>query len=399
MDRLIKRFERTEDDDLLLCVPRGVAYQRDMKKGRVWYDAKYLEKFDAYDLKIETRVNYDRAEFVCDNFRREKSEQGRITFSFLDVGAGSIGFMEQMIVFGIDIKGFDVIPETVARLRAMGRFDDKATDYDVVTMWDTIEHLEHPEEWLSQIRRDGLLFVSLPIFDDLTKIRESKHYRPGEHLYYFTRTGFTDWIGRYGFRLLEYSNHETDAGREGIGAFAFVRDLPTYRNYIELYDKMHAERYYGSSAVELHFKTIADVVMKVKPTSILDFGCGRSDLLAYFWNDGKRTLKRYDPAIRKIRQMPNGRFDLVICCDVMEHIPMSSVDTVLEQIKSKTTRCVFTISTKLARAKLPDGQNAHCTILTTWEWIKWIRSYFPHVSTIESEWPHELILFATGDKR
>jgi hypothetical protein len=32
-------------------------------------------------------------------------------------------------------------------------------------------------------------------------------------------------MGLYGFRLLEMSSHEVDAGRESIGAFAFCRDF------------------------------------------------------------------------------------------------------------------------------------------------------------------------------
>ena len=54
-------------------------------------------------------------------------------------------------------------------------------------------------------------------------IRDSKHYRPGEHLYYFTELGFAQWMARHGFELLEVSNFETKAGRDSILSFAFRR--------------------------------------------------------------------------------------------------------------------------------------------------------------------------------
>ena len=58
---------------------------------------------------------------------------------------------------------------------------------------------------------------------DLNKIRESKHYRPGEHLLYWTEKGFVDWMFEKGFRFLEKRTFEIQAGREDILSFAFIR--------------------------------------------------------------------------------------------------------------------------------------------------------------------------------
>lgn len=206
--------------------------------------------------------------------------------------------------------------------------------------------------------------------------------------------GFTDWMALWGFRLAEESNHEVEAGRESIGAFAFVKDLPDYHDHIAAYGDMHASRYYGSSAVELHLDTIATLVRELKPMSILDYGCGRSDLVAHFWRDGNRRIARYDPAIPTFKSMPEGVFDLVLLCDVMEHVPMAGVDVVLNQARAKASAAILTISTKLARAKLPDGRNAHVTLLRKTEWVRWIASYWPDVREIPSKWDHELILVA-----
>jgi hypothetical protein len=201
-------------------------------------------------------------------------------------------------------------------------------------------------------------------------------------------------MAMYGFRLLEQSSHETDAGRESIAAFAFCRDLPDYQDHIAAYSEMHSTRFYGSSATELHLETVAGVVRELKPQSILDYGCGRSDLLAHFWMDGARTLERYDPAIPAFKRMRGDRVDLALCCDVLEHIPMAYVDRVLDEIKAKSGRCLFTISTKLARAKLPDGRNAHVTLMTRNEWKRWLGDAFGPVRELPSEFEHELVMLA-----
>lgn len=389
MDPLIRRFDAVRDGDLMLCEHRGVAYQRQMHEGRIPYDDAYLATFDspAYsDSTIARAVNAGRCSLVARYLRAGSS--------LLDIGAASGAFVKLAIAAGFDAKGYDVIPNAAARLYVQGLYSDNPDAFMAVTMWDSIEHLENPVETLKRVRKNCLLFASVPVFDNLGAIRQSKHYKPGEHLYYWTPDGFVDYMALHGFRLLERSSHETEAGRDSIGAFAFIRDLPDRRDYINAYQTMHSSRHYGSSATELHLETVAGIVRRLQPKSILDYGCGRSDLVAHFWLDGKRNLGRYDPAIPVYRHMPEGQFDLALVCDVMEHIPMAAVDRVLEEVRSKSPAAVFSISTKPARAKLPDGSNAHCTLLTKMEWTRWIADVFGPVEALHSTLDHEIVLFA-----
>lgn len=387
MDRLLRRYDCRREEDLVFCEHKGIAYQRDLTKGRVAYDANYLATYDAYAVgPVADRLNAGRVALLA-----RHAEPGA---TVLDVGAASGQFVRCARSWGFDAKGFDVIPEAVRRLRDADLWAEHPALFDVVTYWDSLEHMDEPELSLGQIRKGGLAIVAVPIMEDITKVRGSKHYKPGEHFLYFEAQGFIDWMALYGFRLLEQSTHETDAGRDSIGAFAFRRDLPDYRDHIAAYGEMHATRHYGSSATELHLMTVARVVKNLKPKSILDFGCGRSDLVAHFWLDGERRIERYDPAIPAWKRMPDGKFDLALACDVMEHIPMAGVDKVLHQIREKSATAVFTISTKPARAKLPDGSNAHCTLLTPTEWARWIKDYFGAIEALRSHSEHELVLLA-----
>lgn len=391
MDRLIQRFDSERDSDLRLCIPRGVAYQKDMAIGRVAYDDAYLAKVDSYDgSAIARAVNAGRCDLV-------KAHLGGGA-SVLDVGAGSGAFVRDLTAHGFIVKGFDVIKPAAERLSAAGVYANDPYQFDAVTLWDCLEHMENPGACLRSVRKGAALFASIPVFEDLRRIRESKHYRPGEHLYYWTAAGFVAWMGLYGFRLLEVSAHETQAGRESIGAFAFRRDLPDYHDHIGAYAEMHATRYYGGSATELYLDVATRVVQAVRPASILDYGCGRSDLISHFWLDGKRRIARYDPAIPQFKLLPEGRFDLAFCCDLLEHVPMADVDIVLRQIRDRAPVALFTISTKLAKARLPDGRNAHVTLLTHAEWTRWVAEYFGPIQTLPSKWEHELVLLAGTQK-
>lgn len=216
MDNIIASFEWCYDKDLRLCIDNGVAYQADMTVGRVKYGAEYLAKVQAYEgTEIAGRVNSGRAAML----RRHLAPGA----SVLDWGAGSGEFLRDARAAGFRVSGFDVIPQTRIALEAAGAYAENPGEFDALTLWDTLEHLPKPMGVLARVAPGALVFVSLPIFEDLRRVRESRHYRPGEHLYYFTEPGFVGWMAAHGFALIECSDHEVEAGRDSIGAFAFVR--------------------------------------------------------------------------------------------------------------------------------------------------------------------------------
>jgi len=216
MDRFIAAFPAVRDGDLMLCDDYGVTYQADMDADPVEYGQQYFDNYVGLKgQEIARKINAARVGLV-DRFVGPARP-------VLDVGVGSGEFIQARG----NTYGHDVNPVAIEWLKARGLFVDVPVPdkrFSAFTFWDVIEHLRDPYHYLRNVPVPGFLFTSLPIFADITKVRESRHYKPGEHLYYFTENGFVSWIARYGFRLLERNDDETVAGRDSILSFAFKRE-------------------------------------------------------------------------------------------------------------------------------------------------------------------------------
>jgi len=210
MDRFIERFAVVEDGDLNLCMWNGVAWQAD-RTNIVSYDEPYYQKCASYeDQEIAQRINEGRIDLVRRHFG-----DGPLC----DVGIGSGEFLRKRG----NTWGQDINPVAIESLKRSDRWAPYLCDFLAFSFWDVIEHIENPEDVFRQMPGGSYLFASLPIFENLWRIRDSKHYRPGEHLYYWTEHGFVAWMALHGFELLEADDFETRAGREAIKSFAFCR--------------------------------------------------------------------------------------------------------------------------------------------------------------------------------
>lgn len=214
MDRFIGNFEpQLTDGALHYCPEHGVAYQADMQAGRIPYNGAYFDHYVKLEGQpIALMLNAGRVQLVNKHVGPETG--------VLDVGIGSGEFlMSRPNTFG-----YDVNKRAEAWLKAANRWSDKFSVFEAFTFWDVLEHVETPEQDYFRHMRPGThLFTSLPIFNSLWDIRNSKHYKPGEHLYYFTEPGFLNWMKRHGWQHLDTQDYETRAGREGILSFAFRR--------------------------------------------------------------------------------------------------------------------------------------------------------------------------------
>lgn len=159
---------------------------------------------------------------------------------------------------------------------------------------------------------------------------------------------------------------------------------------IPIYRQMHDDEtagvyHFPGRSVLQHAWIINQLIRKHDSRTLLDYGCGLgfqySKEGVHKWWGIKPHL--YDPAVKRYAARPEGEFDGVICADVMEHVPRDEVPAVLKEVTAYATQWVFfSICCRPASRMLPNGANAHCTLLPEKEWEALIRVYGnPNVQT------------------
>lgn len=154
----------------------------------------------------------------------------------------------------------------------------------------------------------------------------------------------------------------------------------TNQQLVNQYSQLHKSKTYGQSVHDLALQIHA-CMLDLKPTTVLEYGCGQSELYRLFESAGSKWV-RYDPAIEAISRIPIESADLVINTDVLEHIPRHDLHDVLGHIRSYSDKAFFSIATRPARERLPNGENAHCTVMTENEWLRVIKQYFPRAHIV-----------------
>jgi len=81
-------------------------------------------------------------------------------------------------------------------------------DYDLVCMWDVIEHLSNFEKLERLLFNTEHVALTIPIKPDNVKLRNWKHFKPGEHLKYFSRETLHELFHSYKFVLINCGNPE-----------------------------------------------------------------------------------------------------------------------------------------------------------------------------------------------
>lgn len=148
------------------------------------------------------------------------------------------------------------------------------------------------------------------------------------------------------------------------------------------YQRLHSNHRYGATARH----ALADMlphILALKPASLIDFGCGQSNLAALIGaKAGIAEVHRYDPAIPEISTLPDHRVELAVNVDVMEHIPDEEIDAVLASIAKVARHALFVIDIGPAKLTLSDGRNAHVSQHEAPWWLARLKPHFPDVREI-----------------
>ena len=136
--------------------------------------------------------------------------------SLLDYGCAAGYFLEAARQNGWQISGVE-LADAMARQaeRSLGipiahtLAELPEARFDVVTLWEVIEHLPRPVEVMRQLlerlRPGGALMLSTPNTGHWQAVNEPEawvSYRPPSHLLYFTRSTLTEALQRAGFESI-----------------------------------------------------------------------------------------------------------------------------------------------------------------------------------------------------
>lgn len=166
--------------------------------------------------------------------------------SLLDVGCATGSFLSLAQAKGWECRGVEVSAFAAARARERtgcevfcGKLEDVpfgSGSFDVITMWDLLEHLSEPLQGLERARRllkpSGLLLVNTPNENSLLRQVARLLYRGSGgwitapvnrlyhryHLHYFAAETLTVLFRRAGFELVEMNTKQIPMSRGRIPA-------------------------------------------------------------------------------------------------------------------------------------------------------------------------------------
>lgn len=183
---------------------------------RQLYDGDYFTGEEYLDYKSDEA-------FFKKNFRKRLREIMRHKSSgrLLEIGA-AYGFFLDLARQHFDVLGYEVNQEAARFGREKFGIDTRTSDFlrasdeelggsfDVVVMWDVIEHLERPDLFIAKIAgvcKPGaqLCVTTGDIGSRLARWRGQKWrmIHPPTHLHYFDRHTLPRLLGRFGFRTID----------------------------------------------------------------------------------------------------------------------------------------------------------------------------------------------------
>jgi 2-polyprenyl-3-methyl-5-hydroxy-6-metoxy-1,4-benzoquinol methylase len=185
-----------------------------------YYDPQYFEqnaaKFLRFPLPDEVALRFDRYLGAL----RSVCPVGRV----LDVGCGTGAFLTVARGAGYETKGIELSPyaSQLGRERLgldirTGRLEEleSPVPFDVITMWDFLEHISDPVEILRAARRlladDGHLLMTVPNVGSWWARAMGPRWvgfdKASEHLFYFTEKSLTGMLERAGFEPVKVEPH------------------------------------------------------------------------------------------------------------------------------------------------------------------------------------------------
>lgn len=181
--------------DLWACPTCGLVTS-DIGPDASIYGKEYHEKYVRYaNTDLGERVSRARWSLVMRHMK-----QGML----LDYGCGSGHFAQSNPNGCFRVLGYDINPYSGAENLVLGQIQANG-----VTFWDSLEHVGNPMALLLDLMPE-YLFITAPDALSIPSIflPEWRHYRPAEHIHYFSRPSLRKMAQVLGYEILEFNNEE-----------------------------------------------------------------------------------------------------------------------------------------------------------------------------------------------
>lgn len=176
-------------------------------------------------------------------------------------------------------------------------------------------------------------------------------------------------------------------------SFSKQHPSPRYRELLAQYHQLHRDgdpvkgiqpqHMFDGRSLPRQAHRIRALISRTSAKTILDYGCGKGTQYApgnimengvpkwrsiqEYW--AVESILCYDPAYAPHSAMPQGEYDGVVCTDVLEHCPEEDLPWIIGELLLYARRFVFAnIACYPAAKVLPNGENAHCTLLPVERW-------------------------------
>jgi 2-polyprenyl-3-methyl-5-hydroxy-6-metoxy-1,4-benzoquinol methylase len=176
---------------------------------------------------------YGYVDYISERLHKQKGYRGicehlkqlvhtrRHRAKLLDYGCGLGFFLDAAYEFGFDVEGLEFNRDAIDYIKKRYRYEAyhpsefrPSEPYDVVTMFDVIEHLREPFEKIAEVRRmlseDGVIVILTADATSLVSRMMGKRLedfrRIKEHLFFFDRANLSSILEKQGFQVLKVAS-------------------------------------------------------------------------------------------------------------------------------------------------------------------------------------------------
>jgi len=221
--RVPRKIFRKHGYDIVTCPSCSLLSLRFKENYNNFIKEYYNEKFFTGSDDRAGYVDYEGDSWPeKQNMRRylDRIKTHKDSGKLLDCGCATGLFLEEAQAQGFDVQGFDVSAYAVKKAqKKFGKKVIQATlqsakykpnSFDVITLFDVIEHLDNPRTALRRLKRmlkhEGLLMINTGDSGSFLANIEGKNwhfYIPPQHLFFFSRKTIRQLLDQAGYKVIK----------------------------------------------------------------------------------------------------------------------------------------------------------------------------------------------------